>query len=307
MVPNPTPLEIRIEKSENWIPWKLKPSTLIKSQRQRLMSKVRIHIMRGHSVLIKVPRWSEPEEFWKQTLKGMGSTLKLRGPAPQLSLNESWMKVLQDLGHVTDSQTILKFIAERGGFRVALRESIEHLQVNVVLISNAERWPLTILDDLQEVWNETNPTTKIPLLISGALNGGLTKHQFWLPDLTKSEALEYLGVPDTPEIMGHINRSGGVPSLLKTLKPMVEQGILKKSLIDQIWLPVLEEVQQIRDQLSTDSRQYLRLVSIIKSGAQPFIAGLDQPLVEAGLIRKKHQGIAVFSVLRAQVFAQGIN
>ena len=307
MVPNRTPLEIRIEKSEKWIPRNLKPSSLLKTQRQRLISKVRIHILRGHSVLIKVPRWSEPEEFWKQTLNGMGATLILRGPAPQLSLNESWMKVLQDLGHVTDSQTVLKFIAERSGFRTALKESIEELQVNVVLISNAERWPLTILDDLQEVWNEINSPTRIPLLISGALNGGVTKHQFWLPDLTRAEALDYIGVPNTPEIMEHINRSGGVPSLLKALKPMVEQGIFKKSLIDQIWLPVLEEVQQIRDQLSTDSRQYLRLVSIIKSGAQPYIAGLDQPLVEAGLIRKKYQGLSVISVLRAPVFAQGIN
>ena len=105
----------------------------------------------------------------------------------------------------------------------------------------------------------------------------------------------------------YIRRAGGIPAFVRALRPLVETGRLSKSNVEKAWQPLLSETQQIVDHLSTDMKPYMRLCSIVQSGALPFVYGMDQPLMETGLVRKVRRGVKAFIVLRAPIFARCIH
>lgn len=308
MVSNHAPIELRIRKNRDWKRWYPKPHDirLAQSPRQRLLIQIRVYLQRRQSLLLKTPRWSEPESFWQDVLGQIAEVCQPSVPLPHLSLSEQWRHLLQQLGVIEEASRVLKFVAERSGFREALSMGLGGLK-SPILITQAERWPLSILADIQHVWAELDIRNRPALFISGSIQGGNVEHQLWLPDLSTMESFQYLNISPSSEARDYVLRTGGIPTLLKHLKPLVARQDITRASVEEGWANVMNEVQRIVDHLATDARPYMRLVSITRAGAQPFIYVLDQPLIEAGLVRKVRRGTKSFSVLRAPIFARCIH
>ncbi|MGC6511008.1 MAG: hypothetical protein ACON4U_21510 [Myxococcota bacterium] len=307
------PIALRVRKNQNWSPWRLKPTDLQNHQspRERLHIQIQVYLQRRQSVLIKTPRWSEEPTFWQRAFGEKTSVLHLVPPPPHLSLSLQWRQLLEQLGFIVHDDKTLKVVAERSGFREALLGAIESTE-KPILITQAERWPLTMLSDLQYAWTKSSHIQRPALFLGGAVRGGEVDHQLWLPDLSQNESLQQLGVEqlgakDLDRLLVYIRRAGGIPAFIRALKPLVEQKSLSKSSVEQVWKPLLDEIQQIVDHLSTDMKPYMRLCSIVQSGARPFVYGIDQSLVETGLVRKIRRGVKAFVVLRAPIFARCIH
>lgn len=307
------PIALRARKKQKWAPLHIKPADFQNRQspRERLHIQIQVYLQRRQSVLIKSPRWSEEPQFWRRTFANKSSVFHLSPPPPHLSLSLQWRQLLEQFGFIVHDDKTLKVVAERSGFREALLKAIENIQTPI-LITQAERWPLTMLTDIQYAWNNSSQSERPALFLGGAIRGGEVDHQFWLPDLSISESLDRLGVEhlksaDSDRLMVFIRRSGGIPAFVRALQTLVEQDTLSKSSVEEAWKPLLDEAQQIVDHLSTDMKPYMRLCSIVQSGARPFVYGVDQPLIETGLIRKIRRGVKAFVVLRAPIFARCIH
>lgn len=308
MIVKQSPLTFRIRKKDEWKCWHPKPEDIRKDQtpRQRLLIQIRVYLKRRQSLLLKTPRWSEPELFWERVLGSKNKVCQLQTPSPQLSLAEQWRHLLKQLGVIEEAPKVLKFVAERSGFRSALIDALGGLE-NPILIRHAERWPLSILADIQHVWADLNHRQRPALLISGSIQGGHVDHQLWLPDLSVAESFQFLEISPDPQLREHVSRTGGVPAMLKLLKPVITKKNINRSVVEAAWEPLIDEAQRIVDHLATDSRPYMRLESIIRTGAQPFLYVLDQPLIESGLVRKVRRGSKSYSVLRAPIFARCVH
>ena len=131
-------------------PRRLKPQDLQKKQspRERLHIQIQVYLQRRQSVLLKTPRWSEPHTFWQRALKTTPNVRRLLPPPPHFSLPLQWRQLLAQFGLIVQDDPVLKVVAERGGFRQALIQAIEGIE-DPILISQAERWPLTMLSDIQ--------------------------------------------------------------------------------------------------------------------------------------------------------------
>lgn len=306
------PIALRIRKHQNWSPRPLRPQDVqsIQSPREHLHIQIQVYLRRRQSVLLKTPRWSDPHLFWRRALEGIPEVCELSPPSPHLSRTLQWRQLLEQFGFIASDEPVLKVVAERGGFRQALMH-VMVAQQSPILIAQAERWPLTMLADIQFAWHKTKEPKRPALLISGAIRGGEVNHQLWLPDLSLDESMRILmknrhTADDLTDLTVYLRRSGGVPAFVEALEPLVTSKRMSKSAVEHVWQSLLSETQDVVDHLSTDMKPYMRLCAIVQSGALPFIYGVDQPLIETGLVRKVRRGMKSFIVLRAPLFARCI-
>ena len=341
------PIQIRAYKHKHWGSVGISPEVLQDEQRSTIERQVRIHLMRGQSLLLQTPRWSGVKSFlatidrqlqptegrtqcrwiplqfsgrdseWESWQKVLQS-FRYWEPPPPLDDDPDWEEILQQ---EEDSKLLslseqeqkpvppLKLITGRVAFRWSLREFFEDLSQeasppHALLLTRVERWPLAMLEDLQQAWLDSLPVQKsnkvVPLILAGAISGGLFSNALWLRDYTTAEALKRIAV-DNPsdKLKKAIWLSGGIPDLIHTL--VDRRGPLLNPDEDSlrlVWGRFMKEIRVVLNLISAQQELQDRLFQLSYS-TLPTVCD-DLPLKEVGLVRANH-GV---SMLRAPLIGR---
>jgi hypothetical protein len=200
----------------------------------------------------------------------------------------------------------LHVIAERKGFRWKLQELfslIEDAESRIFLFDQIERWPMTIIEDVQRAWKEYSRSQNAPILVlAGAIQGGLFPNRIWLYDYSLEEARALLSsalkrdLDDEEEKW--LQLSGGIPDLVYALC-----WGMKNQSFEQAWLSIRREMRSVIDLMSSRERLFERL-HLLQKGSQPTFQELDIPLAQAGLIRMLLHNGRQISKLRAPLISE---
>ena len=177
-----TLIEIRRFKVKNWGRSGCPPYRLMRMQETRALTYRRVDttIQRGRSLLLQTARWSGARDFCRRFCRRHSAAqhISIRFPN-DFGLFEAWLLFLSEwrrqCGLEPDEK--LHIIAERKGFRWKIKELFELLpdiEKHIFLFDQIERWPITIIEDVQRAWSESKKEKPVPLLIlAGAIQGGV--------------------------------------------------------------------------------------------------------------------------------------
>ena len=176
-----------------------------------------------------------------------------------------------------------------------MREFFEELSSDpapphALLLTRVERWPLAMLEDLQQAWLDSLPVQRsnkvVPLILAGAISGGLISNALWLRDYTFGEALKRISV-DAPseKLKKAIWLSGGIPDLIHAL---ADRGVLDpdEDSLRQVWGHFMKEIRVVLNLISAQQELQDRLFQLSFSEL-PTIPD-DLALKEVGLVRANH-------------------
>ena len=221
-----TLVEIRRYKRQNWKAFGSKPNQFIRARADRSATtqKLGILLQRKRSVLLQTPRWSGGRAFCREFCKlhANAQYVPLQCPS-NIELHEAWMFFLEDFRRIfaLPSEERLQIIAERKGFRWKLVYLFEQLPTDKVLIfDQIERWPVTLIEDVQRAWKEYSYAKQehLVLILAGAIQGGVFTNRLWLNDYSLEETNEViqreLQRPLSDEEEKLVHASGGVPDLV---------------------------------------------------------------------------------------------
>jgi len=200
----------------------------------------------------------------------------------------------------------LHIIAERKGFRWKIKELfslIPNASERIFLFDQIERWPITIIEDVQRSWREYMVTQKGPqLILAGAIQGGLFPNRVWLYDYSIEEARQLLvsslgrDLDDVEE--EYLRQSGGIPELVYALL----WGMQNDS-VEQAWMPIRREICSVVDLVGT-REQLLDRLYLLQQEVQPSDVETDVPLAQAGLVRIFLRNGQQCSQLRAPLISE---
>ncbi|MEC7985606.1 MAG: hypothetical protein VX278_10620 [Myxococcota bacterium] len=126
--------------------------------REHTYRRVSVTLKRRRSLLLQTPRWSGGQDFILQLRREMPGSIyiPIRFP-PSAQLFESWLYFLEEFRRYCSlpREELLQVVAERKGFRwkiIDILRTLSEQQVSVLFFDQLERWPLSIVEDLQLAW-----------------------------------------------------------------------------------------------------------------------------------------------------------
>ena len=306
-----TLIEIRRFKVKNWGREGCPPHRLMRIQETRALTYRRVEttLSRGRSLLLQTARWSGARDFCRRFSRKNPAAqyISIRFPN-DFGIFESWMLFLSEwrrqCGLEPDEK--LHIIAERKGFRWKIRELftlLPNTSDRIFLFDQIERWPITIIEDVQRAWNESRKSQSVPLLIlAGAIQGGVFPNRVWLYDYSINEArsllLSSLGRELTEEEEQFLLQSGGIPELVYALL----WGMQNNS-IEQAWMPIRREISSVVDLVGTRENLLDRLY-LLQAQDLSTDVDTDVSLAQAGLVRIFLRGGQQFTQLRAPLISE---
>lgn len=322
-------LRIRIFKAKNWVPQQIPFSAWgdEESHRVGVARQVKLSLFRKQPILLQTSRWSGADRFLASVCRSLADREDPSGDPifiKQLSfgrdsLSENWLKFLSNFNVLvpdknTKSKT-LRVLVTRRGFRSELCDIFQKLGNQpkpkaALIFSKVERWPLSIIEDIQLAWNQAyenqNSDKIVPLVISGAISGGHFQKLIWLKDYSANEVIELLS-PDQPLsafLHEAIYLSGGIPALVFILQRVLTQADPTIEKLEQKWQPIIREIQQVIDIVSAKRKLLYRLQQLSDSIKIHKYQPIDEQLVQAGLAQLYYSSQDRAVKLRAPYFAK---
>ena len=286
-----TLVEIRQHKRKHWGKSAFSPGHFLRAQplRRNTFERMLSLLKRQRSVLLQTPRWSGSKAFCREFCKQHSSAhyISIHCPA-HMEIHEAWMYFLAEMRRAFQlpCEDRLQVIAERKGFRWKLKTLFTQFPNHEVFIfDRVERWPVTLIEDLQIAWKEyarVQPNCFL-IVLAGAIQGGVFTNRLWLNDYTIGEAKQLLEYEIGRELNSEENHwlelSGGVPELVHALLWGCRNQNIQKA-----WIPIRREIHAVPDLISTRDQLLDRLFEL-QHGPLLFNKHTDQLLAQAGLIR----------------------
>ena len=306
-----TLIEIRRFKVKNWGRSGCPPYRLMRMQETRALTYRRVEttIQRKRSLLLQTARWSGARDFCRRFCRRHSSAqhISIRFPN-DFGVFDSWLLFLSEwrrqCGLEPDEK--LHIIAERKGFRWKIKELFELLpdiEERIFLFDQIERWPITIIEDVQRAWSESKKDKPVPLLIlAGAIQGGVFPNRVWLYDYSIDEARTLLssslGRDLNEREEDFLLQSGGIPELVYALL----WGMQNDS-IEQAWMPIRREICSVVDLVGTRENLLDRLYQLQLQDLPTDVEN-DVSLAQAGLVRIFLRDGQQFSQLRSPLISE---
>ena len=301
-----SPLRIRIYKNQNWGRQGKNFSDWVSEESPRIsvFRQVRLSLIRKQPVLLQTSRWSGIDAFLDSIRKSLSSSELGTQPAfiqPNFkgeSLAEDWMRlatIFRNLLPEKDrpSSETLRVLFNRSGFRTELKNIFTTLgnqpkPKSAIVLCKVERWPLSIIEDIQLAWHEAFHSTKteniVPFLITGAISGGHFNKLIWLNDFSVPEAQKLLQsrTEPSPFLQQAIVRSGGIPDLVFGVMNIADEPTPEK--LHSQWQPIGREIHHVIDIVAAQRKMLHRLQDLCNSEVEHGFIPLDTQLIEAGLV-----------------------
>jgi len=284
-------------------------------------------------VTLLTPRWSCPQAF----LEDLALELAIGEPAvgcrtvdlrplhrrPRAAAWQFILRVLAQLSTPRSQQLRVPVVAERAGFRMAVRGALEAAQERschpvALLAHGAEHLQVDVAEDLLEAWDDyatDHPSLRrCVLLLGGGLNAPALA---WfdgkpveLNDFGPSETHDVLGRMVGPRLAGRVGAAstltGGMPALVEAVGWHARRG--RRLASDELTLlssmgTVVDEIRGAVDIIASDGRLAMRLDSLLSGLPVDGDPDLDAPLMLAGLARRVHGSTEDRICLRAPAIA----
>ncbi len=287
------------------------------AHRARTARKIRVGLRRSATVLLTTPRWSQPRVFLEDLAlelavgePGIGCrTVSFRAARGRPEA-EGWqiaLGVFAQLGQPRWVHSAPLAVADRRGFRVRLAQILgqteETLRAPVALLAHdVDSLPVQVLEDIGEVWCghvlAAGPERRSLLLLSGgaaARSGIPGAVHLDLADYGEEEAEEALrsrGGPFPSRALRSLARfTGGVPGLVEAFADRLAEGrtpvLNPDALLGELGV-LADELRGAVDIACADGRLAERLQRLLPGEPLPADPELDEPLLDAGLLRR-HQ------------------
>jgi hypothetical protein len=297
----------RRHKRQYWGPLGSTYQNLISlNPRKQLKSRINFMLRRHQPIVLQTPRWSAPDIFLRELFSNNKSFLFPHiHITPQYTLSEVWMLVAQSFQEALDLEeeevTALLFIAERKGFRWYLHRFFDLLSkrehtYDAIIIEAVENLPLSIVEDIQLAWieyfSEITDELRIPIVIAGAIEGGLFHNILWLSDYGDEES-KRLFLSAGLENHQEIEFCGGVPAFVHAL--------LSDPTLDS-WNRLKGDARKLIELISVQSQYYDRLIELSQSEHLIAKPELDIGLMQAGLVIMTGKGSGGICKLRSPIF-----
>lgn len=284
--------------------------------RGKTARKIRTELRRGVPVVLHTPRWSQPHHFLEDVSLDLAvgepgilcRTVSLR-PAGGLSPRDAWPLVLRAFAQLGQRRWVSgpsAAILDRRGFRTLLSQILTDAegaarQPVALLAHGADRLPVELLEDIAQVWGEHETLfageRQAGLLLAGAAGTTLvaprSATRMDLSDYGEDEAvatLQQRGGPFPSRALRSLARfTGGIPSLVDALGERMAEGgtppLEPDALLDSLG-PLAQELRGAVDIASTQEHLAERLHALRFGDDLPEAPQLDQPLIDAGLLRR---------------------
>ena len=282
--------------------------------RDKTGRRLRTRLRRMQPTILLTPRWSEARDF----MQGLSLELAVDEPALMCrsvafsglrghGKSEARQRVLTALAELSAahwSEVQVPYVASGEGFVVAAKELMHRAQEQehriAMLAEGVDRIHVDVLSALSEAWNQFQEEAGVDRRFVLLMAGSLPTHRFEvegadevsLPDLARKEALRLLSPGEACDEQTEmaLQFAGGVPRFVGALSEGVQKlGGLPYSSTGLIRLlgAVEGEVRQVLDLLASDPRLAERLESLAGGEEHGFEAGMDERLIESGVIRLK--------------------
>lgn len=282
--------------------------------RSRAARKARAQLRQMAPVVLRAPRWSAVGPFLEELAldlavgePGIGCrTVSLRTLHGR-GLGEGWQFVLHifgQLGRRGWSPSVPASVADRRGFRWALGRLLDEAHAAApwrlaLLAHGAEHLPFEIVEDIGLAWDEYRARhpegPRVTVLLAAPPGArGVTlpgAAEVDLSDYAEAEAAAALvgrsGPLPVRLIEAAARFSGGVPDLIDTLGRQARAGGLgadPHALLGALG-PMADEMRGAVDIVSAHDDLSDRLYGLLSGEPGRLVPAVDQPLLDAGLLR----------------------
>lgn len=284
-------------------------------KRAQIARKVRVLLRNREPVVVLSPRWSQPlaflEELALDLINGRPAldcrTVRFRRLKGR-GLPEVWnhlVEVFQRLIPVEHQLSGPALVADRRGFRWSLQQLLqrahEHAPRPITLLAcEAEHLPLSVLEDVVQVWEEYAlrylDNRRCVLLLAGSIQA----HWLRIGSAPRIELGDYSEREAAAAMVSRADRgsvsqlssvarfTGGIPSIVDRFSAhYAEHGELPRSKdgLIQILGTLGDEMRGVVDIVAADDVLASRIDALISGEVLPEQRALDEPLRLAGLLR----------------------
>lgn len=301
--------------------------------RGRAARRVRTWLRRMEPVVVGTPRWSRPEHFFEALALDLAlgepaigcRTVSFRGmkgrPLPVV-----WQFIIHVFGQLGrrgwEGQRPYT-VADRRGFRFALREQLEqaHLEVphRVALLGHgAEHLPVDVVEDISAVWEEYDAShpdgRRCVLLMAGSVQADWLHigraPRVELVDYAEDEAARALlgraGEMPMRQVEAVARFTGGVPELVESIGAVGRFAGRLPVRPDELLMclgRIGDELRGAIDIATADDAAADRLHELLDGEPRLEEPDVDRALWMAGLVRRVHTATDAMVVLRAPALA----
>lgn len=283
--------------------------------RARAARRIRSNVRRGSPVALYTPRWSLPQGFLEDVAidlavgePGVGCRTVNFRPVQGRPTGEVWQFTLQlfaQLGRRGWVYRAPSAVASRTGFRALLGELLEAADDEArspvaLLACGVEHLPVQVLEDIGEVWEDycrrPPESRRAAVLMAGTVRGAWTGlagvTELDLVDYGEGEAAELLmersdGLPR--EVAEQVVRfTGGIPGLVEAAAARLASGADLPAREDALLASlgaVADELRGAVDIAASDAGLADRLMDLLPGEPLTLAPDVDQPLLDAGLLR----------------------
>lgn len=284
--------------------------------RGRTARAARAHLRRMEPVVLFAPRWSASMRFLEDLALDLAvgepavgcRTVDLR-PLKDRSRGEVWQflqHVFSQLGQRGWRGRAPGTVVDRRGFRWSMEQLLEEVHAaaphRVALLAHgAEHLPLDVIEDLTSTWDEYTDRhpegRRLTLLLAGSRAARWLRvgdaPRLDLADFGEAEAAAAIVGRAGPMPLRHLEEvarfTGGIPSLVEAVGDRAREAgslPLRRSDLLVSMGRLADEMRGAVDIVAASDPLADRLHALIDGAPARRVAGVDDPLLQAGLLKE---------------------